>query len=232
MQTGDMPWHGGSISENFDAMFLRSADYSRHEVSLAHVARGMSLEDPSCYCGVIVTGSPAMVTDREKWSEKSALWLRQAVLKRVPVLAVCYGHQLLAHALGGTVGPLPGGMELGTHQVTLEPLAQKHPLLQEMPQRFSANMAHSQTVLKAPKGAVVLGRSAHDAHQILAYGRHVLSLQFHPEFDAAAMHACVCMELDRLALLPEFRAPHLGLPVQETPEARGILGAFVRACRQ
>src|SRR5690606_15176642 len=69
--------------------------------------------------GAIITGSHSMVTDREAWSENLGVWLREAVTAQVPVLGICYGHQLLAHALGGEVAHHPVGLEIGTVSVTL-----------------------------------------------------------------------------------------------------------------
>ncbi|MEZ4555438.1 MAG: gamma-glutamyl-gamma-aminobutyrate hydrolase family protein [Caldilineaceae bacterium] len=57
-----------------------------------------------------MTGSHSMVTDRAAWSERSADWLRAVVAAEWPVLGICFGHQLLAHAWGGVVGP---GIEMG-----------------------------------------------------------------------------------------------------------------------
>jgi GMP synthase (glutamine-hydrolysing) len=80
--------------------------------------QGANWPAPAQIAGVVVTGSPAMVTDRADWSERTAAWLAQLVEEEVPVLGICYGHQLLAHALGGTVGRHPQGIEIGT--VTVE----------------------------------------------------------------------------------------------------------------
>ena len=75
-------------------------------------------EDPSEAAGVVVTGSPAMVSECEPWSVRAGAWLAAATLAEVPVLGICYGHQLLAQALGGRVGANPRGRSIGT--VTVE----------------------------------------------------------------------------------------------------------------
>lgn len=60
------------------------------------------------------SGSSAMISHREAWNERTADWLRDAAACATPVLGICYGHQLLAHALGGRVGPNPHRREIGT----------------------------------------------------------------------------------------------------------------------
>lgn len=58
-----------------------------------------------------------MVTDHGPWSEYTAMWLRETVEQHTPVLGTCYGHQMLAYALGGEVGNNPHGYETGTVNV-------------------------------------------------------------------------------------------------------------------
>jgi GMP synthase (glutamine-hydrolysing) len=70
-------------------------------------------------CGAVITGSNAMVTDHHDWSERTAAWLRGAVERDIPTLGICYGHQLLAYALGGEVSDNPNGLEVGTVEVHL-----------------------------------------------------------------------------------------------------------------
>ena len=167
-----------------------------------------------------------MVTDREPWSERAAAWLRLAMADNVPVLGVCYGHQLLAHALGGAVGWHPAGKEFGTHTITLAPEAASHPLLAGLPQTFPANLSHSQSVLTPPPGARVLAASSHEPYQILAYSERTLTLQFHPEFTGPIMQAYV----DYAATQPKGHRPvNLGEPVQDTPQARQVLQNFIDA---
>lgn len=228
MQMGDVPDQICKVTGNFDQMFLRAADYSGLGVKIVHAARGEEPGSHFAYAGVIVSGSPAMVSDREEWSEKSGRWLVAALRAGIPILGVCYGHQLLAQALGGRVDFHPDGMELGTHQVTLTEAGRAHPLLAELPAFFQGNMSHSQTVTCLPDSAVLLAYSAHDAHQIVAYGERALSLQFHPEFNVAAMQAYVSHKSGQSSSPCPMR---LGTPVLDTPLAASVLQRFVDSCK-
>src|SRR3546814_4405831 len=85
-----------------------------------------------------------MVTERRDWSEATAAWLREAAHAGVPVFGICYGHQLLAHALGGEVGDNPNGRKMGTVAVDLLPAAADDPLFAGLPDRFLAQATRSE----------------------------------------------------------------------------------------
>ncbi|WP_251265687.1 glutamine amidotransferase-related protein, partial [Enterobacter hormaechei] len=78
-----------------------AAGLEEHQTVVVDVEHGGALPDPHAFAGVLVTGSAAFVTDHAEWSERSAAWLRQTAHAGLPVFGICYGHQLLAHALGG-----------------------------------------------------------------------------------------------------------------------------------
>ncbi len=195
------------------------------EVEVAAVHLGDPLPAVERIAGVVITGSVAMVSARESWSERAAAWLAQLVAAdAVPALGLCYGHQLLAHALGGEVGPNPNGREMGTVEVHFEADALS-PLFE--PGVFPGHASHLEAVLRPPPGARVLARTALDPHSALQYGPRQWGTQFHPEFDAEILRHYV--EARREVLVQEGRDPDAMLArITETPELAQVLARFGR----
>lgn len=182
---------------------------------------------PADWDGIVVTGSPAMVSDRAPWSEQTANWLADAVKAEVPVLGVCYGHQLLAHALGGEVGFHPRGRETGTHQVELLDTALEDRLFKGLPRQFPAQLTHRQSVLRLPENAVLLGQNEFEAHQAFRMGPCAWGVQFHPEFSSDVMRAY--LEVQAPDLVKEgLDANALLTGVCDAPEASSLLERFSR----
>ncbi|YCI27684.1 glutamine amidotransferase [Erwinia sp. PK3-005] len=170
--------------------FIEALELAPQDYIVCRPDRGETLPDFNAISGAILSGSWAMVTDHAEWSERTAAWLRAAMEQALPLFGVCYGHQLMAYALGGEVGDNPRSWERGALPVALQPGAPFDPLLQALPSSFPVWLSHRQTVLTPPAGAQVLARSAGDDCQIIRYGPQALSVQFHPEFDARIMQAC------------------------------------------
>lgn len=187
---------------------------------------GEALPDVQHVAGAIITGSWSMVTDKEDWSERTAAWVRQMVAAQRPLLGVCYGHQLMAHAMGGTVDYHPKGTEVGCLPITVAATAKDDPFFGSLPSTFEAFLSHDQSVLVPPPGATVFGRSAHDAHQMLRYGPKAMSLQFHPEFTAPLMAACIQRRAQVHAAHGRDVAAMLSA-LGPTPHAQALLRSFV-----
>lgn len=177
--------------------------------------------EPSALAGVVVSGSHAMVTDREVWSERLAGWLRSCVAAELPVLGICYGHQLLAHALGGVVANHPKGPEVGTRTLSLADAAQDDLLFTGLPGTFPAQWVHYQSAVVLPPEAVVLAYNDFEPHQAFRLGKRAWGLQFHPEFSAQAMRGYIRQLHDRL---DDHAALLAG--VRDTPDAAGLLRRF------
>ncbi|MFP8780286.1 glutamine amidotransferase [Hydrogenophaga sp. RWCD_12] len=182
---------------------------------------------PEQFAGVVLTGSHSMVSEREPWSEALVPWLQAAVEAGTPVLGICYGHQLLAHALGGEVSHHPDGVEIGTVTVERHPVSADDPLLGGLPARFPAQAVHWQSVRSLPANAVLLAGSAHEAHHAFRVGDRAWGVQFHPEFSDEALRAYLDGLGDVLAK-EGLDATEIAGSLAPTPEAASVLPRFAR----
>ena len=208
-----------------------AAGLSRDDAVVVDVESGEALPGREGFAGVIISGSGAMVTDRLHWSEATAAWLRDAAHAGLPLFGICYGHQLLAHALGGEVGDNPRGREMGTVEVELLPAVTDDALFEAMPPHFPAQLTHLQSVLRAPEGAHVLARSADDPCQAFRWGESAWGVQFHPEFSGTHMRGYI--QARKVALQREGLDPKAMLAaVGAAPGARRVLRRFVHWSRE
>ena len=192
------------------------------------VPAGQSLPAPEDLAGVVITGSASMVSERADWSEETAEWLTRAVRSDLPMLGICYGHQLIAHALGGEVGPNPNGREIGTVPLRLK--ATGDALLGAFPAEILVQTSHSESVLRLPREAVGLGQTDLDANHVYRIGDRIWGVQFHPEFDVAIMRGYI--EARREALVEEGLVPALLLDqCADSESAAALLALFGQLVR-
>ncbi|HXK21462.1 MAG TPA: glutamine amidotransferase [Myxococcota bacterium] len=210
---------------DYESWIARGMGLAPDQIHVVDVREGAALPDPDAPGGVVVTGSSAMVSARAPWSERTAAWLADAVRAGTPVLGICYGHQLLAHALGGVVGRNPRGREIGTVRVRLAPEARRDALLGGLPEATHAHTTHVESVLELPPAGTRLAESDADPNQAFAVGSRAWGVQFHPEFDADVMRGY--LESRRDVLRDEgLDADRLLALVRETPEAGSLLSRF------
>jgi len=210
---------------DFDDWIKAGLDVDGSAIAVVNVFAGETLPDPSRLAGVVITGAHDMVTDRASWSERTAAWIPELIATGTPLLGICYGHQLLAHALGGTVGPNPGGGEFGTVELELQDSATKDRLFSGLPQRFQVQASHFQLVLSLPPGAVLLATSNQDPHHAFCMANSAWGVQFHPEFGPEILSAYISKYKDTL-VEHEFDPEVLIRSSTETPFGREILRRF------
>lgn len=226
IQAGTPPEDIRSITGDLPQWFLAAMGMPADSVEVVRVFEDQLLPDPGAYPATVITGSWSMVTDRLAWSETTAAWIRKSVELGAPLLGVCYGHQLMAHALGGMVDYLPSRREMGCLEVERLPVGSSDLWLAGIPTQFKAHLTHMQTVVSLPNGAQALARSAQDPHQIVRYSPTAVSVQFHPEFTSAIQTACI--NARAAVLRSEGRDPVAMLSaLAATPVPLALLQRFV-----
>lgn len=181
------------------------------------------LPDPAGIAGFIMTGSSASVTERAPWMLRAEAHLRAIAAANVPLFGICFGHQMIAQALGGEVVKNPLGREVGS--VFLDRLA-IDPILSDLPARFSVNTTHVDTVSRLPSGARLLASTALEPTAAFAIGETIRAVQFHPELDASAMRAYVVARSEGIqadGMDPE----KISAAVIESSENAAVLRNFV-----
>jgi GMP synthase (glutamine-hydrolysing) len=133
--------------------------------------------------GVIVTGSASSVVDMEPWMVRTAECLGELVRNQVPLLGICFGHQLLGHALGGRVARNPRGREMGTVELTL---SRPDPVIGDAGS-WHVNSTHLDTIVELPPNSQLLGATRLEPHAAVRFGAAAWGVQFHPELDARVM---------------------------------------------
>lgn len=209
---------------DMDDWILRAMGEDGRGWRVVDVQAGERLPDVARVAGAVITGSAAMVSERAPWSEQTAVWLRTAHAANVPLLGICFGHQLLADALGGEVDYHPQGPEAGTVTVQTHAAAQDDPLLSALPPLFAANVIHWQSVRRLPDGAVCLAGNAFEPHHAFRHGS-AWGVQFHPEFNAEAMVRYL-LQLEAVLTEAGLSPQCLQKTVAETPQAASLLARF------
>jgi len=131
--------------------------------------------------GVVVTGSRSSVYWDEPWIDALVDWVADAADRGLPILGVCYGHQVLATALGGRVEAM-ADIELGYRDIRR--VDDGDPLFGGLDAPFTAFETHSDRVVELPPDATLL---AENDRGVQAFRRgDCWGVQFHPEYDRAS----------------------------------------------
>jgi len=165
------------------------------------------------YDGVVITGSIASVNDDAPWIAALSDRVAALLAERVPLVGLCFGHQLIARVLGGRVGANPDGLRVG---VVTTRFTAAEPWMQPPAAALALFAAHEEQVLALPAQARVLGGDSGCPVGSFTVGDHVLTTQYHPELSP-----------DFMAGLVEAFAPAFGPEV--TARARGQIGRPVDA---
>ncbi len=190
------------------------------EFSGVHGALGEPLREPDAADVFILGGSYHSVHDGEPWQDAVFAWLARMRRAERPLLGICGGHQMMAKALGGSVGTVHGGPLRASLPVTLSAAGELHDLFAGFPGSPVFHFANSEHVTAAPRGARVLATRPGMPHCALDHGGGWVSVQFHPEASAR----CIALAWKDHPL--ESTVDYVALP-----DAAGLLVNFALSSR-
>ena len=138
--------------------------------------------DMSRFDGAIITGSPASVHSGDAWIAQLLNLIRRAHDSGLPMFGACFGHQAIALALGGSVGPNPDGRMV--HGLTENQVVETPVWARGMPDPLYLYASHKEQVFDLPEPARIIARSDGCDVAGFAIGKRVYTTQHHPEMTA------------------------------------------------
>lgn len=182
--------------------------------------------------GIIFSGSPRDAWAVDPLNDRLIAIARNAAADEKPMLGVCFGHQLLARAFGGSVERNPAGWEVGETTVHLTKAAVESPIFSGMPQQLRVIESHRDAVLTLPPEAELLASNQHTRNQAFAIGPRVFGVQFHPEMTGDILRHLWAGRRDRVREDVEFDLDAQLDSAGTTPEAERIFENFASIVRR
>ena len=145
--------------------------------------------------GWVISGSPASVNDDLDWIRTGEELVRAAIAAEVPLVGVCFGHQLVARALGGRVERAGGGWGIGAKRyTTVRPL----PFFPAAGDEITLLASHQDQVVELPPDAEVWSTSDYCPIAGMSIGERAFTVQGHPEYSPSVVAALYESRRDRI----------------------------------
>ena len=171
LQTGHAPDQLVERTGDYDEMFARLLGGRGFTFDTYAVVDGQFPTGPEAADGWLITGSRHGAYEDHPWIAPLEELIRQINASRVPLIGVCFGHQIIAQALGGKVEKFGQGWAVGPTEYQIDG------------QTLTLNAWHQDQVTELPEGAEVLSGNAFCENAVLAYGDTIWTIQPHPEYD-------------------------------------------------
>lgn len=216
LETGRPP---GSLAEEFGdypAMFSKLLG-AGFEIERFDVEAGRLPDDPLAHEAYLITGSPAGVYEPFPWIGMLQQFIRSARNRKM--VGICFGHQVMAEALGGHVEKSERGWGAGLHRYEI---VRQEPWM-DGNGRIAAPASHQDQVVVQPPATEIVARSSFTPYAGLAWtDRPAISFQFHPEFSPAFAKALIEKRYD---IVPD---PDFAIASLDGPNDNERVGGWIR----
>lgn len=178
--------------------------------------------------GVLLSGSPRDAFTDDPVNHRLCELVLASRRQSIPVLGVCYGHQILGRALGASVGRHAAGLELGNTPVSLTPRGRTSLLFHGLPDTFDVLSSHVDVVSNLPDGVEWTVAGTFAAIQGLQTSDGLLhGVQFHPETDPDILRLIWDPRRESWRSRVSFDLDHTLDHLQSTPSGPAMLHNFV-----
>jgi len=211
------------ISGDYDAMFRRLfAGYPEIDLVVYDSVKGEIPSSPTECDAWLTTGSRHSVNDDFGWIRSLEEFTARAAVACVPYVGICFGHQLLAKSLGGTVVMAEGGWGVGLKTVQL---AAGLPFMPVGVGSFRVINSHQEQIEKLPEEAAIVGWNDHCLVSLMTVGSSMLGIQGHPEMDVDYARARI--ELRRGTTIPSATADEAVVSLTTEPDTQLVADFLV-----
>lgn len=208
------------IPENGDypEIFQRFLDGYGLTFTTYAVVDGVFPAGPDAADGWLITGSKHGAYEDHPWIPTLEQFIRDVKAANRPMIGVCFGHQIIAQALGGKVEKFAGGWAVGRHDYPLGDAT------------FALNAWHQDQVTAVPKGAQVVSGNAFCENAALLYDDSIFTIQPHPEIDQTYLEGL--LKVRAPGVVPQPLIDTASDALKAPTNSRDLADMFVRFYRE
>ncbi len=228
IQVGQTPEPMLDKYERFEPQYqnLLLQNGQNFDFETAAIIDGEKFPDIANLQGIVITGSAFGVYDSPSWMDDLRVFIRDIYCAKIPMLGICFGHQIIADALGGKVEKSDKGWGIGRHIYKME---KKPSFMKEIGDEVAIAAVHQDQVIEKPQEAEVFMASDFTPNAGLIYNNgKAISMQPHPEFNVAYSKALVDRLNDGRLSEEQAKQAHISLdaPLDNIEVGAGLAQFF------